>query len=76
MQRENEVKQIAYHIWEEQGHPDGRDLEHWLKAEVVWQEKQRPAGPSLQHTVVAQKTAGAVQVKDARTQMQPRPPAG
>jgi hypothetical protein len=23
----------AYQIWEEQGYPDGRDLEHWITAE-------------------------------------------
>ncbi len=75
MHHEQEVQLIAYHIWEEQGHPHGHDLEHWLKAEAVWQEKQGHAAPAVQHVAVAQKPASAVQVKDAKTQTQPRPPA-
>ena len=39
MQHNEEIRLIAYRIWEEQGRPDGRDLEHWLKAEVIWQAK-------------------------------------
>ncbi len=74
MQHEQDLRQIAYQIWEEQGHPQGRDLEHWLKAEVVWQERQRNAAPTFRHTAVAQKPASAVQVKNAATQTQPRPP--
>ena len=23
----------AYYIWEKEGHPHGRDLDHWLRAE-------------------------------------------
>jgi CHAD domain-containing protein len=71
MHHEQEVQLIAYHIWEEQGHPHGHDLEHWLKAEAVCQDKQGHAAPALQHAAVPHKAASAVQVKDARTQ--PRP---
>ncbi len=75
MHHEEEVQQIAYYIWEEQGHPQGRDIEHWLKAEALWVERQKGIVPSFQHAAVAHKPAGAVQVKDTRTQMQPRTPA-
>lgn len=27
------VRERAYLIWETEGRPDGRDLEHWLQAE-------------------------------------------
>jgi len=40
MNHDEEVRLIAYRIWEEEGRPDGRDLEHWLKAEAIWQERQ------------------------------------
>jgi hypothetical protein len=33
------VKVIAYRIWEEEGRPTGRDLDHWLKAETLWDEQ-------------------------------------
>jgi hypothetical protein len=45
MQRDDEVRQIAYKIWQEEGCPDGRDQEHWFKAEAAWQERQ----DQLQH---------------------------
>jgi len=39
MHHNEEIKLIAYRIWEEQGRPDGHDLEHWLKAEAISREK-------------------------------------
>jgi hypothetical protein len=27
------IQERAYHIWENEGRPHGRDFEHWLKAE-------------------------------------------
>jgi hypothetical protein len=29
-----DIASLAYAIWEEEGRPDGKDLEHWLKAEA------------------------------------------
>jgi len=81
MHHEQEVQLIAYQIWEELGHPHGHDVEHWLKAEAVWQEKQGHAAPPVQHVAVphnaavAHKPASAVQVKDTKSQTQPRRPA-
>ncbi len=40
MQHDDEVRQIASKMWEEEGRPDGRALDHWLKAEVLWDERQ------------------------------------
>ncbi len=41
MVREDEIRIIAYHIWEEEGCCHGHDCEHWLKAEVIWEQKQK-----------------------------------
>jgi len=30
---EREIAVAAYNIWEKEGHPHGRDLDHWLRAE-------------------------------------------
>ena len=30
--KEERIRSIAYAIWEEEGCPDGRDLEHWARA--------------------------------------------
>jgi hypothetical protein len=72
MHHEQEVQLIAYHMWEEEGHPHGHDLEHWLKAEAAWQEKHAQVEPAVQQVAVAHKPTSAIQAKDARTQTQPR----
>ena len=30
--REQAIRERAYAIWEEEGTPDGKDLDHWLRA--------------------------------------------
>ena len=40
MPREDEIRIIAYNIWQEDDCCDGRDVEHWLRAEVIWQDQQ------------------------------------
>ena len=39
MHHEEEIRLMAYRMWEDQGRQDGRDVEQWLKAEAMWQEE-------------------------------------
>jgi len=39
---EEEVRLIAYSIWEDEGRPNGCDLAHWFKAEAICREKESP----------------------------------
>jgi hypothetical protein len=32
--REQAIRERAYAIWEEEGRPQGRDVDHWLRAET------------------------------------------
>ena len=32
--REQAIRQRAYALWEEDGRPDGKNLEHWLRADT------------------------------------------
>lgn len=41
MGKEEEIKLIAYKIWEEEGCLDGHDCEHWFRAEVIWEQQQK-----------------------------------
>ena len=41
MGKEDEIRLIAYSIWEEEGCVDGRDCEHWIKAETIWEQNQK-----------------------------------
>ncbi len=40
--RDEEIRQVAYKLWQEEGCPDGYDVQHWLKAETIWLEEKRP----------------------------------
>jgi len=35
------TRQLAYRLYEERGHVDGRDLEDWLEAEAILQQEGR-----------------------------------
>jgi hypothetical protein len=58
--REDEIRLIAYSMWEQQGCTNGKDCEHWLSAEAIWEEHQKPkataANIKTQPTQVAKKT--------------------
>ena len=43
MTREDEIRLIAYNLWEEEGCVNGQDCEHWYRAEVIWEQQQKPA---------------------------------
>jgi hypothetical protein len=43
MEREEEIRLIAYRIWEEEGRPQALDFDHWLKAEAMWRERHGQA---------------------------------
>jgi len=30
----DQIRQRAFQIWQAEGHPEGRDFEHWLQAEA------------------------------------------
>lgn len=39
MEREDEIRSLAYSLWEQEGHQEGRDYEYWLRAEAIWTEQ-------------------------------------
>lgn len=38
MDKEEQIRQIAYEIWEAEGHPEGKAIEHYFRAEALWQQ--------------------------------------
>jgi hypothetical protein len=36
MAKEDDIRLIAYGLWEQEGCPNGKDCEHWYKAELIW----------------------------------------
>jgi hypothetical protein len=41
MNREEEIKLIAYDMYEKEGRVNGHDVEHWSKAEAIWEKRRR-----------------------------------
>jgi hypothetical protein len=48
MGREEEIKVIAYDIWKTEGCHDGRDCDHWYRAELIWVANQKGAQNKLE----------------------------
>jgi hypothetical protein len=34
-ERENRIRERAYHLWEEDGRPEGREQDYWERAEAM-----------------------------------------
>jgi hypothetical protein len=49
MGREDEIRMMAYCIWEGQNYCNGNDIENWLKAEAIWEQsnKGNPASKNI-----------------------------
>jgi len=48
-QKEQAIRERAYSIWEEEGRPDGKHLEHWRRAE----HEVNSAGEASENNAVA-----------------------
>lgn len=42
IERDAEIRELAYGIWQEEGYRHGYDVQHWLKAEAIWRERYGP----------------------------------
>ena len=40
MATEQQIKELAYAIWEEEGCPEGKDVEHYFRARQILEERQ------------------------------------
>ena len=41
IERDEEIREVAYRIWQEEGCPHGHEVQHWLKAQMIWEETNR-----------------------------------
>ncbi|MEK7214702.1 MAG: cyclic nucleotide-binding domain-containing protein [Chloroflexota bacterium] len=42
MTQELELRELAYRLWQEEGMPDGRDLDHWFRALALQRGEEEP----------------------------------
>ena len=43
----DEIKVLAYKIWEEEGRPQGMDVEHYLRAKALLEKQEAERIPQL-----------------------------
>jgi hypothetical protein len=67
MNRDEEIRQVAYKLWQEEGCPDGYEVKHWLKAETIWLEEKRPKNKPKQSKFI--KTRKGRQTRTAEQEL-------
>jgi len=55
MNHEEEIRLIAYQIWEDDGCQEGLHLEHWVRAETIWREQYSQAAASASSRLKSRK---------------------
>ena len=53
--RDEEIRQLAYRLWQQEGCQNGYDGQHWLKAETIWLEEHRLSSEAEQFKPVRSK---------------------
>ena len=48
LNRDDEIRQLAYRLWQEAGCPDGNETQHWLTAETIWLGEHRSQSEAKQ----------------------------
>jgi len=71
MGKEDEIRVIAYTIWQQEGCCDGHDVEQWLRAEAVWQQRQLPVSVAAGAKATAKPAAKAGSEKKSRHNHKP-----
>jgi len=66
MDRENDIREIAYQLWEQDGRADGRALDYWLTAEALWTRQHQAAEARVQAVSTPPTRA------EGRSRIQPR----
>jgi len=41
MVTEDQIKELAHALWEEEGRPEGKDVEHYFRAKQILEEKEK-----------------------------------
>jgi type IV secretory pathway VirB10-like protein len=61
-----QIAETAYHIWLEEGQPEGRDQEHWFAAIARLTPAEAPAKPRKPRATKAKAAAPKAKAADAK----------
>jgi hypothetical protein len=59
MPTEEQIKQLAHSLWEQEGRPEGRDMDHYLTAKHILEEQEAAQKPARARRTAAPKSAKA-----------------
>jgi hypothetical protein len=48
MATEEQIRALAYTIWEQEGHPEGKHEEHYLRAKQILEEKEKTSSTDFE----------------------------
>jgi topoisomerase IA-like protein len=57
------IREQAYRIWEREGHPHGRDMDHWFEAEASLGTKTTAKKTTAKRTTAKKATAAKPETK-------------
>ena len=46
MVTEEQIRELAYAIWEQEGRPEGKDLEYYFRAKQMLEEREAASSPA------------------------------
>jgi hypothetical protein len=64
------IRKIAYAIWEKEGRPDGKDLDHWFRATAIF--RSTPPYSSVADLFEAGRERRSASSSTARSRVEPR----
>jgi hypothetical protein len=67
-EREQRIRERAYHLWEADGRPDGRDKEHWERAEELIGMEEHAGAGLLPNPMTQDEPIPGVTVEEASVQ--------
>ena len=48
VEREVQIRDVAYQLWQDEGRPEGRELDHWGRAQdIIGQGQKAPADTTI-----------------------------
>jgi hypothetical protein len=64
IEREEEIRELAYKIWQEEGCPHGSDVQHWLRAKMIWEEKTQRQNKTKQSKTLNRRKSKKIPVAE------------
>ena len=63
MVTEEQIRELAYAIWEQEGRPEGKDLEYYFRAKQMLEEREAASSPAEEPGTTSIGTTTAISAK-------------